>query len=53
MKIKKIETSDTPRLLELLRLNTPEYFSESEEADLLYYLENEIEHFCAVMIRNG
>lgn len=50
MKIRKFETSDTPRLLELLRLNTPEYFSKSEEADLLYYLENEIEYYFVLLV---
>lgn len=50
MIIRKFQNSDTPRLLELLRLNTPEYFSESEENDLVYYLENEIEHYFVLLV---
>ena len=50
MIIRKFQTQDTPRLLELLRLNTPEYFSESEENDLIYYLENEIEHYFVLLV---
>lgn len=49
MKIRKFEIIDTPRLIELLRLNTPEYFSESEEADFVYYLKNEIEHYFVLL----
>lgn len=50
MKIQKFQSSDTPRLLELLRLNTPEYFSKSEENDFIYYLENEIEHYFVLLV---
>ena len=31
--------------MNLLRLNTPQYFSVEEENDLVYYLENEIEYY--------
>jgi len=50
MIIRKFQTEDTPQLLELLRLNTPEYFSESEEADLIYYLKHEIEHYFVLLV---
>lgn len=50
MKIRTFQSSDAPRVLELLRLNTPEYFSESEENDLVYYLENEIEHYFVLLV---
>jgi len=52
MKIRKFETPDTPRLIELLRLNTPDYFSASEEADFIYYLKNEIEHYFVLLIND-
>ena len=50
MQIRPFQTSDTPRLLELLKLNTPEYFSASEENDLIYYLENEIEQYFVLLV---
>jgi len=52
MKIRPFETSDSPRILELLRLNTPEYFSPSEESDLVYYLNNEIEHYFVLLVED-
>lgn len=50
MIIRKFQTPDTPRLLELLRLNTPDYFSESEEDDFVYYLKHEIEHYFVLLV---
>ena len=50
MQIRKFQTSDTPRLLELLRLNTPEYFSPSEEKDLIYYLAHEVDHYFVLLV---
>lgn len=52
MQIRPFQTSDTPRLLELLRLNTPEYFSPAEEKDLIYYLKNEIEQYFVLLENN-
>lgn len=52
MQIRYFQDSDTPRLLELFRLNTPEYFSASEEDDLIYYLSNEIEHYFVLLVDN-
>jgi ribosomal protein S18 acetylase RimI-like enzyme len=43
--IREYEGNDKPVLLELLRLNTPQYFSPEEEADLVHYLDHEIEHY--------
>lgn len=40
MTIRRYQDSDKNRILELLRLNTPRYFSPNEEKDLVYYLEN-------------
>jgi ribosomal-protein-alanine N-acetyltransferase len=38
MRIRKHQESDRAAIIELLRLNTPEYFSPNEEKDLIYYL---------------
>ncbi len=40
MTIRKYRTSDKERILELLRLNTPQFFSPNEEKDLIFYLDN-------------
>ncbi|WP_256014145.1 GNAT family N-acetyltransferase [Desertivirga xinjiangensis] len=39
---------DKERVLDLLRFNTPQFFSPNEEGDLLYYLENEIEYYYVI-----
>lgn len=36
---------DKEKILELLRLNTPTFFSPNEEADLIFFLDNEIEKY--------
>lgn len=43
--IRDYQSSDKAMLLELLKLNIPKYFAESELNDLAYYLENEIETY--------
>ncbi|MCX7547239.1 GNAT family N-acetyltransferase [Xanthomarina sp. F1114] len=43
--IRKYLTKDKPRLIELLRQNTPEYFDVSEEGDYINYLDNKIEDY--------
>jgi ribosomal-protein-alanine N-acetyltransferase len=48
IKIRAYSKTDKPDVLELLKLNTPEFFSEEEEKDLVYYLENEIEQYFVV-----
>ncbi|MEL1243711.1 GNAT family N-acetyltransferase [Flavobacterium sp. DGU11] len=50
MTIRSYSPSDDPALFELLRLNTPKYFAESEEADLVDYLANHIDHYYIVEI---
>ena len=40
--IRPYNNSDKEALLRILKLNTPKYFSPEEEADLVYYLDNEI-----------
>src|SRR5215217_4597296 len=52
MTIRKFQNSDAPRLLKLLHLNTPEYFSGSEEGDFVHYLENEIEHYFVLLVND-
>lgn len=50
MKIRAYKDSDKPRLVELLRLNTPDYFSPKEEQDLIDYLENHLESYYVLTI---
>ena len=46
--IRKYSHQDKPEVIELLRLNTPEYFDPSEEKDLVDYLDNELEDYFIV-----
>lgn len=48
MIIRKHTNSDKLRIIELLRLNTPEYFSSEEEEDLIDYLDNHAENYYVV-----
>lgn len=48
MNIREYKSSDKESVIKLLRLNTPLYFSPIEEADLSYYLDNEIERYYVV-----
>jgi N-acetylglutamate synthase-like GNAT family acetyltransferase len=50
--IRPYETSDSAAVINLLRLNTPNYFSQEEEEDLIYFLENEREQYYVVSINN-
>ncbi|MFK7756672.1 MAG: GNAT family N-acetyltransferase [Flavobacteriales bacterium] len=43
--IRQYKKADKPKVLELVRLNTPEFFHPSEENDLNVYLENELEEY--------
>jgi N-acetylglutamate synthase-like GNAT family acetyltransferase len=43
--IRAYSKTDKPCVLELLKLNTPQYFSEEEEQDFVFFLENEIEQY--------
>ncbi len=45
LQIRSFNPSDVPQLLELLRLNTPKFFSENEKADFVHYLNNEVEYY--------
>lgn len=48
IRIRKYVSEDQPLLIELLRENTPKYFSESEEHDFITYLNTEIEDYFVV-----
>jgi len=46
--IREYTSEDKSKIIELLRLNTPEYFDSSEETDFDKYLENEVEDYFVV-----
>lgn len=52
MTIRKYNPTDKPQLIELLRLNTPEYFSPNEEKDLVKYLDKDSENYYVLEIDN-
>lgn len=43
---------DKEKVIELLRLNTPKYFSPEEEKNLIHYLDNEIELYYVLELEN-
>ncbi|MDX2250321.1 MAG: GNAT family N-acetyltransferase [Bacteroidia bacterium] len=45
MTIRKYQDTDREAVLELLRLNTPQYFAEEEMPDLIYYLDYHASHY--------
>ena len=50
--IRAYQTSDKDAVLDLLRLNIPQYFSPEEEVDLVRYLENKIVHYFVLEFKN-
>ncbi|MCF2446554.1 GNAT family N-acetyltransferase [Dyadobacter sp. CY345] len=48
MNIRKFENTDRDLVLHLLRLNTPAYFSSSEEKDLIYYFDFHADNYYIV-----
>ena len=52
MTIRKHRDSDRERIIELLRQNTPEYFSPDEEKDLLYYLDYHADNYYVLEVDN-
>ena len=50
--IRDYKKQDEEIVLNLLRLNTPAYFSPAEEKDLIYYLNNEIERYFVMELNN-
>jgi len=43
--IRKYYAADFAAVIDLLRLNTPHYFEHAEEADLIRYLQTEVNHY--------
>jgi ribosomal protein S18 acetylase RimI-like enzyme len=50
--IRRYVKADFPSVVDLLRLNTPEYFSPTEEVDLNNYLLYEVEFFYVSVLEN-
>ncbi len=50
LNIRAYSPQDKPKLLALLQLNTPKYFSKEEEKDFTYYLDQEREAYFVVEI---
>lgn len=50
--IREYKNTDREAVLNLLKLNTPKYFSPEEEKDLMNYLEKEIEYYFILEIDN-
>jgi [ribosomal protein S18]-alanine N-acetyltransferase len=48
--IRKFEPSDRENLLEIFQLNTPQFFSPSEENDLKEYLNNHLEDYYVIVL---
>src|SRR5690606_24096148 len=48
--IKEYKDSHKVEVVNLLKLNTPAYFSPEEEKDLMYYLDHEIEKYYVIEI---
>lgn len=48
--IRDYKYTDKESVLNLIRLNTPKYFSVIEEKDLDFYLENEIDYYYVIEI---
>lgn len=47
--IQVYQNTDKARLLELLALNTPQYFASEEAADFAHYLDNEVDDYFIVL----
>ncbi|MEP7110570.1 MAG: GNAT family N-acetyltransferase [Ferruginibacter sp.] len=52
MKIRKYHDSDINSIIDLLRLNTPDYFSPTEEKDLVDYLNNHSGNYYIIEVEN-
>jgi ribosomal-protein-alanine N-acetyltransferase len=52
IEIREYTTADKEAVVDLLRLNTPVWFAPQEEADLVYYLENEIDHYFVLVLNH-
>src|SRR5690606_19976516 len=45
LRLREYNITDKPKLIEILRLNVPQYFDKSEINDFSSYLDNEIERY--------
>lgn len=50
--IREYTLHDKKAVLNILRLNTPQYFSPEEEKDLIHYLDSEIDHYFVLELDN-
>lgn len=50
--IRPYNNQDKQAVIDLLRLNTPAYFSPEEETDLIFYLDNELEAYFVLEVDN-
>jgi len=53
MEIRKFESSDREKVINLLRMNTPEYFSPNEEKDLIYYFDFHADNYYVIENQNN
>lgn len=53
MEIRKFELRDREKVLQILRLNTPEYFSPSEENDLIHYFDFHADNYYVLENEHG
>ena len=52
MNIRKYTLADKESIIDLFRINTPNYFSIIEEKDLIYYLDNYTENYYVVELEH-
>ena len=53
MKIRKYSPNDKAEIVNIFRLNIPQYFSQIEEKGLIEYLENDTENYYVLLIDNN
>jgi ribosomal protein S18 acetylase RimI-like enzyme len=53
IRIRPYHEKDQPAVVDLFRKSTPHYFHPSEEADLMRYLDAEVEDYFVVLIDDG
>lgn len=51
--IRNYKKTDKERLLEILKSNTPAYFSPEEEKDFIHYLDHEIDFYFVLEFQNN
>ena len=51
--IRKYQPTDKDDVLNLMKLNTPDFFAEEEADDLNDYLDNEIEMYYVLLVEIG